>query len=221
MTKDYQDVDCGCSQKYENAGGACGSKRCINTTPAHEDIKGGICSKCGVWKGGDYGMNGYGQQTHHTCPTPANEWREESEIAVFWDQMASFLPKSIERSALGDEKICNAFRAMYPKMKAYLLDQQSAQIVERVEGLMEQLADIEHERWSKWQAYMHSKCVEHENGKGEWVCFPAELYARWERQINTPYAELSEAEKESDREQVRPYLKLITDQAIDIVKDNK
>jgi hypothetical protein len=21
-------------------------------------------------------MNGYGQQTHHTCPTPANEWRE-------------------------------------------------------------------------------------------------------------------------------------------------
>ena len=32
---------------------------------------------------------------------------------------------------------------------------------------------------------------------------------RWERQIATTYAELSEKEKESDREQVRPYLPLI------------
>jgi hypothetical protein len=75
---------------------------------------------------------------------------------------------------------------------------------------VEKGADLEHTRWAKWQAYLHSKCVEHENGKGEWVCFPAELYKRWERQINTPYAELSEAEKESDREQVRPYLPLIS-----------
>lgn len=67
--------------------------------------------------------------------TQENEWREESEIAVFWDEMASFLPKSIERSALGDEKICNAFRAMYPKMKAHLLDQHSAHLVERIENM--------------------------------------------------------------------------------------
>lgn len=32
---------------------------------------------------------------------------------------------------------------------------------------------------------------------------------RWERQIATSYAELSEEEKEKDREQVRPYLPLI------------
>ena len=67
--------------------------------------------------------------------TPANDWREESEIAVFWDEMASFLPKSIERSALGDEKICNAFRAMYPKMKAHLLNLHSAHLVERISEL--------------------------------------------------------------------------------------
>lgn len=76
--------------------------------------------------------------------------------------------------------------------------------------LLEHFANIEHARWSKWQAYMHSKCVEYGDGKGEWVCFPAELYKRWERQINTPYAELSESEKESDREQVRPYLDYFT-----------
>jgi hypothetical protein len=32
---------------------------------------------------------------------------------------------------------------------------------------------------------------------------------RWEEQINTDYALLSEAEKESDRDQVRKYLPVI------------
>lgn len=34
----------------------------------YEDTKGGMCSKCGQWKGGDYGMNGDGVQSYHTCP---------------------------------------------------------------------------------------------------------------------------------------------------------
>lgn len=74
---------------------------------------------------------------------------------------------------------------------------------------VEKGANLEHARWAKWQKYLHSKCVEHENGKGEWVCFPAELFRRWERQINTPYSELSEQEKESDRKEVGSYLPLI------------
>lgn len=73
------------------------------------------------------------------------------------------------------------------------------------EPLYEQLAAIEHERWAEWQRYLHSKCVDHSDGKGEWVCFPMELYRHWERQITTPYAELTEAEKDSDREQVARY----------------
>lgn len=41
-----------------------------------EDKKGGVCSKCGVWKGGDYGMNGNGEQTYHKCPPEApKDWR--------------------------------------------------------------------------------------------------------------------------------------------------
>jgi hypothetical protein len=70
--------------------------------------------------------------------------------------------------------------------------------VQKVLGeLLEPLAAIEHERWSHWQRYMHSKCT------------PAELVKRWERQLNTPYAALSESEKNSDREQVQAYLPLI------------
>ena len=73
-------------------------------------------------------------------------------------------------------------------------------------GLLEQLAAVEHERWSHWQRHVHSKCVRQPDGS---LCLPAGLVARWEKQINTKYAELDEQEKESDREQVRKYLPLI------------
>jgi len=79
-------------------------------------------------------------------------------------------------------------------------------------------AHLEHERWAKWQAYLHSKCVEHENGKGEWVCFPAESFRHWERQIDTPYADLSESEKESDRKETRNYLPILRTSNITVVK---
>ena len=71
--------------------------------------------------------------------------------------------------------------------------------------LFEKLAAIEHERWADWQKYMHSKC--HRNGGA--LVIPTALVEQWERQIATPYADLSEAEKESDRDQVRRYWHLI------------
>ena len=81
---------------------------------------------------------------------------------------------------------------------------------ERVEsalrGVLETLAAIEHDRWSHWQRYMHSKCERQPDGS---LLIPSELVAQWERQITADYKELSEAEKESDREQVRRYLPTI------------
>jgi hypothetical protein len=73
-------------------------------------------------------------------------------------------------------------------------------------GLVEQLAAVEHERWSHWQRYLHSKCIRQPDGS---LLLPADLVTRWEKQIDTQYAELSVQEKESDREQVRKYLPLI------------
>lgn len=81
--------------------------------------------------------------------------------------------------------------------------------VEVVGGKMEEWASIEHERWSKWQKYLHSQCFTSPEFTRALI-IPADLVARWERQIETPYSELSEKEKESDREQVRPYIKDIT-----------
>jgi len=77
-----------------------------------------------------------------------------------------------------------------------------------LEQLLEKLAALEHERWSHWQRYMHGKGQRQPDGS---LLIPAELVARWDAQINTPYPALDEKTKESDREQVRRYLPLIAD----------
>ena len=82
----------------------------------------------------------------------------------------------------------------------------------RLKSLIEPLAAAEHERWSRWQRYLHSKCQRLEDGS---LLLPAALVARWERQMAASYDELSDAEKESDREQVRRYLRLIVDAVAD------
>ena len=61
---------------------------------------------------------------------------------------------------------------------------------------VEQLADKMHEIWARWMAYMFSKGVETQKG---WMMGPL-FFVRWTRQMNTPYGELTEDEKESDRE---------------------
>lgn len=74
---------------------------------------------------------------------------------------------------------------------------------------VEKGADLEHARWSKWQDYVFSKCEMKVIDDKAYMCLPNEFYQRWARQIDTPYSELSEAEKESDRKEVRQYLPLI------------
>jgi len=76
------------------------------------------------------------------------------------------------------------------------------------EQFVEKGADIEHQRWANWQSWCHK--VLREN------CPSPELekvLERWERQIATPYKDLSEQEKESDRKEARTYLPLL-DQAL-------
>ncbi|WP_315812432.1 MULTISPECIES: hypothetical protein [unclassified Bradyrhizobium] len=80
------------------------------------------------------------------------------------------------------------------------------QITKTLDDLIETLAAVEHERWSHWQRYVHQHGISQSDGS---LVIPADLVIRWENQIITPYAELSEREKESDREQVRKYLPLI------------
>jgi hypothetical protein len=63
-------------------------------------------------------------------------------------------------------------------------------------------ADVEHEIWSSWMRYMFTKAPI--NSDGSWT-MPAWAVERWQRQMNTPYQDLSEQEKSSDREQVQKH----------------
>lgn len=76
------------------------------------------------------------------------------------------------------------------------------------DSLMENLAAIEHERWSHWQKYLHEQCKANEDGS---LIIPADLVSRWTIQANTDYSELSEKEKNSDREQVLLYMPVLID----------
>jgi hypothetical protein len=80
------------------------------------------------------------------------------------------------------------------------------QIERALNGLLDDLAAIEHDRWSHWQDYMHGKGRVQSDGS---LVIPADLVERWQKQMATPYAELSAKERESDRDQVRKYLPLI------------
>lgn len=77
---------------------------------------------------------------------------------------------------------------------------------EHDDELREKLAAIEHGRWADQQRSVHQKSRRNADGT---LTIPADVVARWERQVATPYAELSEPEKQADRDQVDRYWPLV------------
>lgn len=77
------------------------------------------------------------------------------------------------------------------------------------EDNVEKLAAHAHdEQWSGWMKYLFGFC--HSDGQGGKV-IPAPQVERWMWQMNTPYAELPEQMKESDREEARAILRALDD----------
>lgn len=62
----------------------------------------------------------------------------------------------------------------------------------------ETIADIQHGIWSSWMQWVFKICPTNDDGS---VTIPSASVERWKRQIATPYADLTEKEKDSDREQ--------------------
>jgi hypothetical protein len=67
--------------------------------------------------------------------------------------------------------------------------------------MKEILAELCHNQWSGWVRYMFSKGT----FNGTWT-MPAWAAERWKRQMETPYAELSESEQNSDRTEADKFL---------------
>lgn len=66
----------------------------------------------------------------------AKEQRLNSELAVFWNEISNNLPKSLERSALGDEKIFLAFKSAYPKIRECVFKAGQQDMSEKVRGII-------------------------------------------------------------------------------------
>lgn len=72
--------------------------------------------------------------------------------------------------------------------------------------LLEALAHVEHERWSDWMRHQFSRGIVQHAGA---ITLSFADVERWTRQMITPYADLTEAEKESDRREVRRYWEVV------------
>lgn len=72
---------------------------------------------------------------------------------------------------------------------------------------IEALANLAHEQWSGWMEYLFEKSTKNTDGT---VTIPKWAVDRWKKQMTTPYAELTEEEKESDRVEARKMLSLNT-----------
>src|SRR5216683_239552 len=74
------------------------------------------------------------------------------------------------------------------------------------QNLLEELAEKAHQSWAHWMTYLFLQSTRQYDGS---YVIPKELVERWQRQVETPYAQLSEKEKESDREEARHILPII------------
>lgn len=72
--------------------------------------------------------------------------------------------------------------------------------------LREELSDLAHEQWTAWMTYLFS--ISEANSDGS-VTIPPQAVERWQRQIKTPYEDLSELEKNSDRKEADKVISMV------------
>lgn len=85
------------------------------------------------------------------------------------------------------------------------------------EATREELAEYAHAAWSGWIDYFFSKCTPGLDGDdamdGSLIIQPWAV-ERWRRQAATPYADLPEEEKESDRQEADRMLAIVRGQCL-------
>lgn len=75
--------------------------------------------------------------------------------------------------------------------------------------LREELAQLAHEQWLGWMAYLFAKSTLNEDGT---ATIPRWAVERWMRQVKTSYHDLPDNEKQSDKEEA--------DKVLEILKQN-
>jgi len=80
--------------------------------------------------------------------------------------------------------------------------------------LVESLAEYAHMSWCGWVRWMFKNWDQtHANGET--------FQARWQRQMNTPYGELSELEKKSDRSEALCIISIVQEELLGMLDDTQ
>lgn len=72
----------------------------------------------------------------------------------------------------------------------------------------EKLAELGHQRWARWQAYVFSISVRQANGE---YAIPEKYVREWQQHIQTAYQDLPEAEKERDRKEALKTIEILAE----------
>ncbi len=77
--------------------------------------------------------------------------------------------------------------------------------------MREEIATLMHDMWSGRMKYLFAKCKQQGPGmlSPGGAVIPPWAVKRWKRQMNTSYADLSEEEKDSDRQEADKVLTLL------------
>lgn len=162
-----------------------------------KEAKGKVkCPVCGIVTGG----------YAHSCqgPTPQRpgqprEWQDEFERLVmqYESDSGEYLPAALH-GEIKDfiSQVCDQAVAA-----------ERLRLRKEIEGKREELAELAHGQWSGWMEYLFSKCKGRQDGP---MIIPQWAVERWSRQLRTPYADLPEEEKESDRTEADKYLAILT-----------
>jgi len=83
--------------------------------------------------------------------------------------------------------------------------------------LREHLAKYAHNAWSGWMKYMFMKgeFSKSDDGTVLWD-MPSWAVDRWQRQMNTPYDDLPEPEKKSDRDEADKIMTILKESALNL-----
>ena len=74
-------------------------------------------------------------------------------------------------------------------------------------SVREKISAAQHRIWSSWMKYLFSICPLTGDGS---VIIPPDKVKRWKRQIATRYEDLTEREKDSDRDQTDKVLSSVS-----------
>ena len=94
-------------------------------------------------------------------------------------------------------------------------------VIDMKTNLLEDLAELEHQQWAHWTKYMLDRLAQLEaklDGNAPYKAYfeLSQQKQDWRRQIATPYSELTEKEKDSDRIWASKSLKITAKRLADL-----